>query len=806
MNTNFQALEEEINGVQRDLSTAQAKKLKMEQTEAEVSERLREIMSKLMDAKVDERASERELKMRATLETLRRIFPGVHGRLVDLCRPTHRKYEQAISIALGRNIDAIVVDQEKTAIACIQYLREQRAGQATFIPLDTIQPSGKTAIKSFNLEGCRPVLEVIKFEDVYQRAFQYAIGSAVVCDTLEIAKELCYEREIRIKTITIDGTVIHKSGLMTGGVVGGDRAVAGRRWEEREVAKLKSERDSCLALIADTAKQLKRTETEERMKAKLIELQIRRRFLADELTALGRKLDGLKEEAMHIDQEQARCATQLCQVETSLGKHEKELSTWTAAINAVEDELFADFCGEIGFANIREFEASRLSLTHEIAEKRVQFTSVQSRLVHQIAFLRQQMEMAAKRTEELHDKMVKCREELEIAEKEQSTFFAQVEGKREALRQIQEECDKVKARLKEMDNEVHVKRTALTAAQTTLTAISRDVTTSECEIDRLLGSRKQLLRTCKMEEISLPMQNKNVNFLRDVDIDVDQSVTPLVFNFSSVPRAARNAEQMAIHERKYQEKLQQCHEAMDKLAPNLRALDKLEGAESRLKQSMESFERAKGDLRRAKENFATVRQKRYDRFNSAFKRISTTIDAIYKELTRSELVPTGGTAFLSLEDGEEPYTEGVRFHAMPPMKRFLDMDQLSGGERTVAALALLFAIHSYRPAPFFILDEIDAALDSANVMRVAAFIKARSLGKDLVITTLTAGGMGSSPATIDSPQSQNSLVPSTVPVQFLVISLKNSLYAQASALVGIYREPEERTSCVLTLRLSDYPE
>jgi structural maintenance of chromosome 1 len=125
------------------------------------------------------------------------------------------------------------------------------------------------------------------------------------------------------------------------------------------------------------------------------------------------------------------------------------------------------------------------------------------------------------------------------------------------------------------------------------------------------------------------------------------------------------------------------------------------------------------------------------------------------------------------------------------MKRFLDMDQLSGGERTVAALALLFAIHSYRPAPFFILDEIDAALDAANVHRVAAFIRARSLGGQVA----NVSQLGSSPREI-----------AVSPVQFLVISLKSSLYAKADSLVGIYRDPEENSSKVLTLRLTDYPE
>jgi structural maintenance of chromosome 1 len=94
-----------------------------------------------------------------------------------------------------------------------------------------------------------------------------------------------------------------------------------------------------------------------------------------------------------------------------------------------------------------------------------------------------------------------------------------------------------------------------------------------------------------------------------------------------------------------------------------------------------------------------------------------------------EGVPLGGTAYLSLEDPTEPYLHGIKYNAMPPAKRFRDMDQLSGGERTVAALALIFAIHKHRPTPFFVMDEIDAALDNVNVTRVAEYAALRAASR-----------------------------------------------------------------------------
>jgi structural maintenance of chromosome 1 len=165
-----------------------------------------------------------------------------------------------------------------------------------------------------------------------------------------------------------------------------------------------------------------------------------------------------------------------------------------------------------------------------------------------------------------------------------------------------------------------------------------------------------------------------------------------------------------------------------------------------------------------------VRDKRIELFMEAYNHISGRIDGIYKELTKSKTFPVGGSAYLSLGDEAEPYLDGISYHAMPPMKRFCDMELLSGGEKTMAALALLFAIHSYHPSPFFILDEVDAALDNANVSNIARYIKTHS-------------GNG---------------------FQFIVISLKNGLFENSNSLVGIYRDQNVNSSRALTMDLSQY--
>lgn len=181
-------------------------------------------------------------------------------------------------------------------------------------------------------------------------------------------------------------------------------------------------------------------------------------------------------------------------------------------------------------------------------------------------------------------------------------------------------------------------------------------------------------------------------------------------------------------------------------APNLKALQKLEQAQGKLQSTNEEFAALKKSNTKAKSSFERVKQQRYEKFTKCFDHVSSEIDAIYKCLAQNN----GAQAFLGAENPEEPYLDGINYNCVAPGKRFQPMSNLSGGEKTVAALALLFAIHSYQPAPFFVLDEVDAALDNTNIGKVAKYIE----------------------------QKKGNL-------QTIVISLKEEFYSHADLLIGI---------------------
>lgn len=218
-----------------------------------------------------------------------------------------------------------------------------------------------------------------------------------------------------------------------------------------------------------------------------------------------------------------------------------------------------------------------------------------------------------------------------------------------------------------------------------------------------------------------------------------------------------------------QDKVASINAELEKLNPNMRAIERLESVETRLKNTEKEFEDSRSALKAARDAFNHVKAQRYELFNKAFTHIQEQISNVYKDLTRSEAYPLGGQAYLDIEeDTDTPYLSGIKYHAMPPLKRFRDMEHLSGGEKTMAALALLFAIHSYQPSPFFVLDEVDAALDNANVDKIKKYIREHA-------------GPG---------------------MQFIVISLKTGLFQDSESLVGVYRDQEVNSSRTLTLDVS----
>ncbi|WVF72212.1 hypothetical protein IAT40_007024 [Kwoniella sp. CBS 6097] len=778
-------IDQERESIKARLDHAQSERNRISMRETEINERLQETYHKLLQAGVDKRESEREVRLKETLASLKRVFPGVHGRVVDLCRPVARKYETAVTTVLGRNLDAVVVEHEKVAIDCIEYMRNQRAGQATFIPLDTIQSKPvPERLRNF-VKGARLAIDCIEYDAAVERAMQHACGSALICDTMDIAKYVCYDKGQEVKAVTLDGTVIHRSGLITGG----QGSSSSRKFNDQEVDGLTKAKELYISQLQEYHRTKPKEKDDEALLESLARLDAESTIAKDDLDATRLRLNGLREELTHVDANIAKFTPDRQRRLTAVTNAENRLRGLLDTIQAADDEVFGDFPrNRIGVDNIREYEDVQLRIDKEATEAMEAFSAQQARIKHQIDFETSQLNNTRERLASLQSTVTKeqrtvrnLQSNLEEVQSALEKLQSDVEKQRKKLDDVTKAYEDVSSRVEEL-------RDTARRTQRTLDKALKEIANWNDEIEKSGSERHAIYRRSRLEEIDVPLVRGSLNKvpieeptrLRDengMDIDDDGSQRPVEADDYGIEPDFEDLEDEDKENkseevgREFEAQIAKIKADLEKVVPNMKAIDRLADVEAGLEEAEQEADDTRRESKRAKDEFQSLKKKRCDLFNKAFNHMSGIIDKIYKDLTKSQN-QVGGTAWFTLEDAEEPYLSGVNYNTMPPGKRFAEMEQLSGGEKTMAALALLFAVHSFHPAPFFVLDEVDAALDATNVSKLARYVR---------------------------NQADNE-------VQFLIISLKSTLYERADGLVGVYREQVENSSRTLTLDLRKYVE
>ncbi|OJD27038.1 hypothetical protein ACJ73_01565 [Blastomyces percursus] len=785
----IEATSKEIAQKKKELNNLTSERLRVAQMRTELEEKLQVTLKKLLEADDGRKQSEKELRTKELISTLKRIFPGVKGRVSELCKPKQKKYQDAVSTVLGRHFDSIVVDNEKTAKECIQHLRDQRAGQATFIPLETIQ------VKAFNSSlkgmhrGMRPAIETVDYDNSVSRAITYACGNAIVCDDLATAKYLCYERGVDAKAVTLDGTVIHKGGLMTGGRGPGHQQ--SKRWEDTDITNLHKLKDKLIADLGNLPKAHRKGAEEESLQGQLTGLEQRLAYSRDELKALDRNIESRSSEVEFSKRQMKSVQPKYLEKKHALEELDESIEEAQSSVSGVEDEIYRAFCRRLGYSNIREYEAQQGSLQQEAAEKKLEFTTQKSKIENQLSFEKQRLQATDDRIEGLRSQAERDRALIVELEAERKTIKDRLDTLNAELELLGEELAEQQEAYSQSAENLAAQRQEVQKRSRNVEATLKAISSLDGERQRHASGRYTLLRRCKLEDINIPLEKGSAplstlpiddlvqNDEDAMDVDEDTNVGSIQASaihdygieveFESLGDSLKEDSDDKIEE-ELQDRVKSLNRELDKMAPNMRAMERLEGVENKLRSTEKDFEDARKRARKAKEDFEAVMRKRSELFNKAFTHISEQIEPIYRDLTKTASYPMGGKAYLDIEDSEEPYLDGIKYHAMPPLKRFRDMEHLSGGEKTMAALALLFAVHSYQPSPFFVLDEVDAALDNTNVARVANYVRDHA-----------APGM-----------------------QFIVISLKTGLFQNSEALVGIYRDQAANSSKCLTLDLRKY--
>ncbi|RMD42926.1 hypothetical protein DV735_g2171, partial [Chaetothyriales sp. CBS 134920] len=797
----IQLIQTEIEAKKKELNAATSKRMQMERNKTELNEKLQTVLHKLIEADNGRQASHKEVRMRETVAALKRTYPGVKGRIHELCKPKQKKYEEAVSVVLGMKFDSIVVDTEQTARACIEYLRDHRAGQAEFIPLDTIQVKAVSPNFRSMHKGMRPAIDTVDYSADVARAIQYACSNSIICDTLDIAKEMRYGRRLDVKAATLDGSIIHKAGLMTGGRGREDNK---RRWDDADVDKLNKLRENLQAELASLPQERSSIAEEQNLSHELSSHESRLREVRDELSALERNLDSKKKEVDHVRQELKQDKSKLKAEQSKLEAIDQDLSRYSDAVRDVENEVFSSFCQQHGFDDIHDYEARQGSLQQEASKKKLEFAQQKARLESQLTFERKRLEMTELRIVSLRENEARDRQGIDELNEQKS-------GIEDDLATLRDELDELNAKLEQEQEQLVTVNETLSKAKA---QVDKRRKSSEATVNELGGAeasyvrhveeRTRHLRKCKIENINIPLARGSATLdslpliaeeaereAMEVDEDNDDDINPPHSSSNGHPPSTAATASSSDHgirpdfdmaltdelrsdgsaqtEKDLVDQISKLSAALDKMQPNSHAAARLATVEQRFRDTEQEFEDARKLYRTKKAEFERVQTQRNELFNQAFSHISDQIEPIYADLTRSAEFAAGGRAYLTADDAE-PYLQGVMYHTMPPAKRFRDMEHLSGGEKTMAALALLFAIHSYQPSPFFVLDEVDAALDNANVSRLVRYVR-------------------------------NHAHPG---MQFIVISLKTGFFQGSQALVGIYRDQAVNSSKVLTLDLRKY--
>lgn len=760
---------------------------------SEINEELESILNELGDAKVDKHEDSRRRKKAEIVDHFKRLFPGVYDRLVNMCQPIHKRYNVAITKVLGKNMEAIVVDTERTGRSCIQYLKEQMLEAETFLPLDYIdaKPLKERLRNIQHPRNVKLLYDVLQYDPpAIKRAVLYATNNALVCETAEDACKVAYELGDgkRYDAVALDGTYYQKNGFISGGST--DLAKRARRWDEKALHNLKYRKEKLTEEMKEMMKKTRKESDLTTIQSQIRGLETRLKYsITDKENTEKRVIAALEKEIAALERELDTFEPKIHDLEERMKVRESRIQEVKESMNTVEDRVFADFCRSIGVENIRQYEERELRATQERDKKRLEFENQKNRIINRLEYER------SKDTSENVKKWTKTvsqdEQELEKLKNAETTQMQLIDDDMQNLERLKSSKLSKKTDVEAVEEATTEIRKRLAAVQKDITGAQKQVTTLETKLEQKRADRHSLLQTCKLEDIMIPMKRGTMDDIDhtassqqdDVelsDISGSQSTQKIYEKEAKIQvdysELADELKELDSHDEVKKEGDRMSREISDMTshlqriqAPNMKAMEKLDGVKERLKETDTEFENARKRAKKSKQTFERVKRERYDKFMKCFEHVSNRIDEIYKALTNNQ----SAQAFLGPENPEEPYLEGLNYNCVAPGKRFQPMSNLSGGEKTVAALALLFAVHSYQPAPFFVLDEIDAALDNTNIGKVARFIR---------------------------EQTETSF-------QCIVISLKEEFYGHADALVGIVPDPGECTiSRVLTLDLTEYPE
>ncbi len=635
--------------------------------------------------------------------------PGIHGVVADLIR-TEKKYETAIETALGGSLQNIVTDNENTAKYLIEYLKKGRFGRATFLPLTSMnRESGRISGEAQKEPGVLGAAsQLVSCDEIYKGLAAHLLGRTLVVDTIDHAIAIGRKYRHNLRMVTLEGELLSPGGSMTGGSFRNNSNLLGRRREiqdlEESVRALKKDMTAMQGEIEKNRNERNHLRDQQsQLNDQLNQLNLRQNTVTMNWKAVSERTKSLQADYQSLAREGMEIENQIGEIGENRKEIEKEMQD-----SRQEESRLQNLIQEAGQAlvTLREQEQE---VSGEVEQSRIRCAGVQQKC----GFLDEKLQGS-------QEELLRLREEKQQMEQNLQGEEEDSRKKEEDIREIQKTIQAAEAAMG-----AHEEKTARYLRQKEEMNLSHRAFFQKR--DELQEHKGRMDKECfrlesQLEKLEESRENQISYLWEEYEITPDQA-----------PAYVREEMQNPAAVRKRIAGLREEIRGLGDVNVNaVEEFRELSQRHSFLSAQHEDLVKAADTLRSIVEELDQGMRKQ---FTEKFGEIRAEFDKVFKQLFG------GGRGTLELQEDEDILEAGIRIISQPPGKKLQNMMQLSGGEKALTAIALLFAIQNLKPSPFCLLDEIEAALDDSNVTRFARYLHKLTKNTQFIIITHRRGTM-----------------------------------------------------------------
>ncbi|WP_367565849.1 chromosome segregation protein SMC [Lacrimispora sp.] len=646
--------------------------------------------------------------IRKVMEVKDRIH-GIHGVVADLIT-VPKKYEIAIETALGGSIQNVVTDSEQTAKHLIEYLKKNRFGRATFLPLTSIGNKNsfhqEKALAEPGVLGLASSL--VEADPQYEGLLTYLLGRVVVTETIDHAIALAKKFQYSLRIVTLEGELISAGGSMTGGAFKNTSNLLGRKREMEELE------EACTKALVDV----------ERLEKDLV---MNEGLLAESREELGKiqtEIQQLYLKQNTVNLSMRRAEEKKAEIKESYGDLEREngqLEDQIREISASRQDL-SEAVGRLEKQNLEtsdQLESFQHLLETARADREQHYKNL-SAIQMEASGLKQKDDFEQENIRRVKEEIRRLEDELCGLSNGTTDSNRIIEEKQGEIQVLKERIEEAKARAEIQEQLVREKA-----------AVRESKSKEQKELFRKREELTERISLLDKELFRLQSQKEKLEERLEGHVDYMWSEYELTF---STAEALRNEQWTSLPQIKSM--IVSLKEDIRKLGHvNVNAIEdykEISGRYEFMKTQHDDLVAAEGTLLKIIEELDTGMRRQ---FEEKFREIRQEFDKVFKELFG------GGRGTLELVEEEDILEAGIQIISQPPGKKLQNMMQLSGGEKALTAIALLFAIQNLKPSPFCLLDEIEAALDDSNVDRFAKYLHKLTKYTQFIVITHRRGTM-----------------------------------------------------------------